>query len=1073
MNLLKTVVLGIMVVFSGAVAAVEPAPRFVVLDIPAQPLSDALSQFAKQSGLQIVFHSQIGKGVTTSRLSGRFTPQAALDRLLRNTGLEYSYLKDDAVAIRSVQDKIPSAEAGMKAGGAERPSLQLALRETGPSADPQTVKNSEDESRNKESTAASSTPSETAIVVTGTRLRNVSPASPSVVITRDEIDQRGYNSIEDILRALPQNYSGFNSSSHADGTAPRNSEGAAVANLRGLGMGSTLILVNGRRTAASPAENLTYTDISTIPFGAIERVEILPDGGSAVYGADAVAGVINFILRKDYSGAESRLRYENSSADADNFTAEQLFGFNWASGNLTGSLRYEKSDPTSPDGVGIYTLDHRSRGGRDFRNSSINALVAAGSVTMPGAPAGTRLAVLPAGDGVGLTAADLAYVSLADYNAQSGTYNLARPSSAALTNTLSPDSKVMSGSFVWSQNFSGSIKAYLEGSYARRETEVTSGGYSIGPINVPITNIYNTFGQRVRIAYDFSSEVAMGTMPAPVNYSEATRYGLNAGLEMELPVRDWQANLNIGYSKDATTGTARSVNWFGSDSDGGSGPGAASYNAYNAAIENNLNLFGDGTAQLPPAGLAALIYARDLGERTSDMQNVELNANGSLLEMAGGDLGLVLGLEYREEELDNRNYASAPLSFEGQLGVPGPDFVPTRELKAVFFELGVPLVGANNRRAGIQALSLTLQGRYERYKIAGPLGPIGIDFSTGDFTFPENIEVPYSKFSPKLGLSWRPIRNLKLRTTWGQGFQSPTLPELFTPAFVQPTFGYDPLAGANGPVAQFYGGNPELKPQDSETLTLGFDYAPSAIPGLTLSATWLRTEFNNQIGLPAFSLGSVINQYPTLFPDLVSTTDAFVDLFGSEITLLNYQFGNIGNATSKAADFNIDYAFNTGLGAFSVGAAGTYTFEVVLQLLNVASGELPPGASDAFTQSSAATNFGPDRLKLNSYIDWSRGPWNANVFVRFSSGYNHFGSTGVASAAAPRFGRAILPVTSYTTVDTQINRTTHSGWKVGLGVKNLFNQDFPFVNVALGADSSRVDFRRRVVYLAINKSFDF
>ena len=185
------------------------------------------------------------------------------------------------------------------------------------------------------------------IVLTGSRIAGAPLASPVVSITRADIEARGLRSVEDVLRYVPQNFSGITSGGRADERSPGLDGGVVTVNLRGLGEGSTLVLVNGKRIAASPATAGTFTDVSTIPFSAIERVEILTDGASAIYGSDAVGGVINFILRQEYRGLQPRVRYENSSSGGDSVTLETTGGMSWGSGNLTGSLSFEQADPAN------------------------------------------------------------------------------------------------------------------------------------------------------------------------------------------------------------------------------------------------------------------------------------------------------------------------------------------------------------------------------------------------------------------------------------------------------------------------------------------------------------------------------------------------------------------------------------------------------------------------------------------------------------------------------------------------------------------------------------------------------
>ena len=1059
----------IAIVLAGTLVGGEPlkgqAPPVDVkqFDIAPQPLDSALLEFSKQAGLQLVVSGNLVEGKETIGFVGEEIAENVLLALLEDTNLEFRTVGSTLTITNGdpeVRDGPDSPRSGqdepVNAGSTESESRELGNGDGG-AEDIQELGD---------------------YVVTGTRLRlqNVSPASPIIVIGQEELGQ--FNSVEDVLRALPQNYSGFNSSSHAEGTAPRNSDGALVADLRGLGFGATLILINGRRTAASPAENLSYTDISTIPYGAIERIEIMPDGGSAVYGADAVGGVINFILKRDYVGAESRVRYENSRADAHTRTVDQLIGFGWLTGKFTGSIRYKDTDPSNAHSVGISSLDHRSRGGRDYRNAFVNALRGTpfGTVTIPGAPPNTALGVLPVGNGVGLTANGLAYVSQEDYDSQSGSYELARPSSIGLSQTIVPESSVLSGSFTFTQQFSDGIESYLDGSFSRRESMTEGSGYNVESQRVPTSNIYNGFGQTVLTSYDFSSEIAMGLMPAPVNESEAIRFGVNAGADIQLPFRNWSAKIDLGYSRDATEGVNHFINTYGSDFDGGQGPGAASFLAYTQALASDLNLFGNGTAQASAQTLQSIVYSRDIGERTSDLTSLELSASGSLFEgWIASAISAAVGMEYREEELDNRHYAPAPFSFEGLLGQPGPEFVPARELRAAFFEFDLPIVGETNRSPGLHELRVTLQGRYENYSIVGPFGEVGVDFTDFSFTFPDESEVDYSKFSPKIGVTWYPNDELKFRSTFSEGFQSPTLPELFTPVVPRPAFQLDPLTGGFGFVVQFYGGNPHLQPQESESLTVGFDYKPVAFPGLTLAATWQRVEFTGQIALPAFSLGALLYTNPGSFPNIVTTTRIFEDSFG-ELTAINFLFDNVVDQEVEAIDVDLRYSFETGLGSFAIGLAATHTINNTREMFADVSAELASSSVDtsSFVQRVDNTNLGPPRWKANAYLDYARRNWSGILRIRHSGSYKHFGFPGIASASAPTGGIAQVQVASYTTFDAQVNyHLDASGWRFSLGATNLFDKGFPFIDVPLGADGSRVDFRRRVIHLAVSKSLDF
>jgi len=187
------------------------------------------------------------------------------------------------------------------------------------------------------------------VVTTGSNIRGAKSASPVYVYDREDIEKTGLSTFPEFFRTLPQVFGGggseFNSANLSPfGGAPRNFISGTGVNLRGLGTESTLILLNSRRLSAPGRGD--FVDISLIPVSAIARVEILPDSASAIYGSDAVGGVVNFILRKDYNGAETRVRYGiTTDGGADEIQVGQIFGKSWDAGHAMVSLEYQNRTP--------------------------------------------------------------------------------------------------------------------------------------------------------------------------------------------------------------------------------------------------------------------------------------------------------------------------------------------------------------------------------------------------------------------------------------------------------------------------------------------------------------------------------------------------------------------------------------------------------------------------------------------------------------------------------------------------------------------------------------------------------
>lgn len=280
-------------------------------DIGAQDLGEALTQLAQQSNREIYFPADLTRGKRAPRVRGSMTLEQALGRLLEGTGLRYRFAASGAIVVE-------------RSGGPAAASLDETDETTHASDD--------------------------GIVVTGTRIRSrESGPSPVTEITREDFARQGASSPQDVLRTVPQNFLGgvqeFGSalSSTRNGNEGNLSGGTGV-NLRGLGNAATLTLLNGRRLA--PGGLGGFVDVSTLPLSAIERIEIVADGASAIYGSDAVAGVVNFVLRDDFRGAETTLRYSTvTDGGLRRYSASQLFGVGSDDESLMVVLDYGRRKP--------------------------------------------------------------------------------------------------------------------------------------------------------------------------------------------------------------------------------------------------------------------------------------------------------------------------------------------------------------------------------------------------------------------------------------------------------------------------------------------------------------------------------------------------------------------------------------------------------------------------------------------------------------------------------------------------------------------------------------------------------
>lgn len=317
-----------------ASAHAEEAAQYE-LDIAAQELGSALVEYGIQTGNDVLFRDRDVAGKATDGVSGLHSEAAAIRLLLADSGVQYRQNSDGTLLVG--QALIAEATTGR----------------TGTSAPVQPDPDSQPTAAQPDGDAAGSDEAgfefEEVIVVTGSNLSGVTDRfSSSTSVSREDIELQGLVSVEDVVGTLPQNFGGSVSLDNSGGDNV-NGSGSTGINLRGLGVESTLVLLNGRRVAAGGNRG-NFVDVSAIPVAAIERVEVVADGASAIYGSDAVAGVVNFILRDDYEGAETQLNYDTvSDGGGGVLRVAQTLGF--ATDRANGMVSYQYSKTDSLDAV--------------------------------------------------------------------------------------------------------------------------------------------------------------------------------------------------------------------------------------------------------------------------------------------------------------------------------------------------------------------------------------------------------------------------------------------------------------------------------------------------------------------------------------------------------------------------------------------------------------------------------------------------------------------------------------------------------------------------------------------------
>jgi outer membrane receptor protein involved in Fe transport len=905
------------------------ADSVLTLHIDPQPLGDALNAFAQQTGLQVVFFSEVGAGLKSPRLAGAYNVGEALKQLLENTALDYAFIDERTVAIRSrrpVEAK-PAAQSSTAPTAPLDKLMMARVQQAG------TVARGEaratDKGREAEDDTAESAAEGREMVITGTRLRNTAPTAHLIVITREEIDKRGLATAADVVRALPQNFSSINlattTTGQGGGDTPVGTLGVASANLRGLGADATLVLVNGRRVSSSPSfDGNGQVNLASIPAAAIERVEVLLDGASAIYGADAIGGVINFVMLKDYQGATTRVRADNGDNGADSWSASQTFGMGWGSGHGLIALEYSEQRSLDAAKAGFTTRNLTSRGGTDWRSSVPQSFSAPGNVTVPGLP--NRGALPPTFDGTeNWTAADFSLANVERFDAAATRDSSARRSVGGLTLSVE-------------QTLGPRVTGFLEALYSEARNSARIGNVT-GIIGVSPINPFNRLGRPAVVRYLFEGH-------AVYDRSEIERVDVVAGVDISL-YRDWNLNVSGTYGAEEARGSRIGLEF--------------------SSLGATANVFGNGSAQID---LSPFIFEQDGDFPGAEVRVFDAFADGAVLRLPGGELHLGLGVQIRPEELD----------LDASPGLSSIHLPIARVLeldnRSYFFEASLPLIGRGNARRGVRGLLLSLAGRYEDYQMEGRFN--GPDLPSGTRSFTE--------FSPRIGLLWNPVEQLSVRTSWGNSFKAPALLELGASLQVFSGFDFpvvDPQTGETVFVPSGLGGNPGLQPETSTTVSAGFDWRTPRLPGLSVAFTYTHIDWTDRIQIisgldPA--VAALLDRLPGLIP-----RDVPVEVGGdgdpTTIDSVVTRPINVAKRGLEVVDATLGYRFDTTAGAFNTGVTAVWTLRAFDRIF-----------PDSPSIQREGTEVGPDRLVWRGQLGWDRGHYGANLFAHYSSRYRNTGS---------------------------------------------------------------------------------
>ncbi len=1012
-------------------------------DIPEQTADRSLTLLAQQAKVPLLFSFDEVHEVTTAAVVGEYTLEVALERMLARTRLQGEVNKHGVLTVVTRPSDALVEGGTMKSsryeiGSAAKRSgilgILAAVFSAGAGAQ-EPVDEDEAEQELEE------------IVVTGSRIRGAQSASPVITITRAEVDRAGLATVEEIVDRLPQNFGAGatqdtftdpNSAEVLGGEVANIGAGTSV-NLRGLGATATLILVNGRRISSSGA-TARFTDISGIPVSAIDRVEVLTDGASAIYGADAIGGVVNFVLRDDYEGAETRLRYgSDSGGDTSSVLFGQAFGTSWENGSVLFSYEYYQHDKLANTARPLTaSTDLRPFGGTDWR-------------ALGGNPAniiaGGQIWAIPEGqDGTSLTPAD--------FPVDADGVPIAPPSrySDTTIGSVLPEQERHSGYLRFSQEI-GSAELFAEARYSTRDyvtntdpgvinvvilgddpsTPETEGNpFFVDPTGTGLTSV-SVAGYS--LVDDFGPSTRFGG---------ADHYGAVFGVNFDI-VGDLRGGLVGNWAKEDSNDW---IDNFYADTTFGD-----SLNQTNP--DQAFNPFGDGSNTNPDLLDAIRASAIDLpiNDAENILQSLGLHVDGKIFEISGGHAQLATGVEYREESIE--------LVLD-----PGPEQEVNeldRGVLAVYSELFLPLVGNSNSRPGLRRLEVSLAARYEDYS----------DFG--------------SSTDPKFGVVWSPSESITLRGTWGTSFRAPSLNQLDTGNLGLNSFVYLPeipfvLTGVVPvPTLVLVGGNEDLKAEKATTWTAGFQWDPENVEGLSLDVTYFNVDFDDRIDLPAVGVSAVFND-PRFAPLLtlnpsnehvtgLVTDRRFDDRFGISAddillfdgtapvgAIVDVRRTNLSRSVVTGVEFHLSYGTDTAFGAVNVGLNGSYLFDFKRQFIS----------TDPLLE-EIDTIHRPIDFRARGNVTVTRQAWSITGFINYADEY----TDNVSSPSRPIGSLTTLDLTlAYDTAQANIDGLL-GDTSVSLTVQNVFDEQPPFADTdgGLGYDSSNHNILGRFLSVQFTKEW--
>lgn len=1028
-------------------------------------LDEALRAFADRSGLQLVYRAELAEGKTANHAVAAArnakTREQELDLLLAGSGLAYRFVNAHTVAIDvAVDESDDEGSTGNPPGTDEADSED---DEDAPADDDSDVET---------------------IYVTGTRLPTGDPAAVVYSYTADEITARGVSTMEELFQALPWSFGSVTTQTNniPAGIAGDQAgdevfhfglgHGVSTINLRALGSENTLVLINGRRIAGMAGNQNDFANILHVPLSAIERVDIQLEGGSAVYGSDAIGGIVNFITKKRFQGFSASYRQELSSTGADATRASLEGGYGWYTGNVTVTLSRRTSEPIVNAKTGWTSRDFTGLLGPEFDMRLLY-------VGQPGvacewngrlrwfgcARRSTRYQLPVDHDGTNASVEDFRL----DYDTD--LYDGLHPENGSRSDTNSL-------SVFLEQSVTDNLRVRLDYLYSELSSSVQ---YEDHPVFlVPSTNAFNPFGRHMVVYYAPDYEIENGLVPKPSTKASSRQQNINLGFgwrfadEQELDFSATRSTSRRSASRMTFADRARPP-WD---------PGAVPfYEALQSSDPDRaINVFGNGTAQNP----AFFDTLRDSPSRgNTDNEAVNLSLRGRLFDMWGGAASYSMGGEYRKSTIywrwDNEwANPSRKGQFSGSFYHVGSKR-PTRDVGAYYGELSLPFFGPENARPGLRKLILTLQARYDfnsilvsdgtavdrnRLQLESPLWDPDIgDFTLVTETYPDEVHNPnlrkarQTRTSPRVGLVYEPINDLALRMSWSRSFRPPVWSDLGTNReAIERDWGFfDPL-DPDGPSFVYVpmvnvDWNVDLDNEHSDNYSVALQWSPVWVPDLEWTANWSLVDYTDRIE----HVGSYYYSDREVFASLPEVVQR--DERGDAMFVYLGRI-NVAEKRSEVANTRLTYFLRTDFGNFEAAVRYSWIIQQYSRL-----------AEDSPRINRVGTQDGRDRYRIQGSLRWTKGNAAADMYIYHSPSYVNDRALlcqWVWLRCERRYQWLEIEVGSLTTVDLNLTYRFENGLRLRAGGRNILNRQAPnTVRWNYPYDPMRWNARGRVLSLEV------